>query len=450
MTHIPRRRFLSTSVAAGALALSANSRVLGAGDRVRLALVGAGGRGSRLAEMFAARKDAEVTHVCDLHEGRRIAAVKKLAAQQGREPIGEPELQRLLERKEVDAVIVATPDHWHALATIWACQAGKDVYVEKPPSHTLWEGRQMVKAARKYKRIVQVGTQNRSAPYNLAAREFIASGKLGTVHLCKVFNLKSGGPFRLPANDKPPEGFDWNAWLGPAALRPHNSRIFRGGWHKYWDFSGGDMGDDGIHQIDLARMLLGDPPAPRRVHGSAGRYAYPDDREVPDTQVVTFEYPKMLLTFELTNYPPYMDKIAQAVRNADRYPYWSQCATRIEIYGSKGLMIMGRHGGGWQVFGKAKRQSDRGELIAQMPGRPGDDPHQSNFLTCIKSRETPTADIDIGHQSVLLVHLGNIAHRAGNRQLNFDPDTERFQDCEEANALIRHTDRKEYAIPERV
>lgn len=165
----------------------------------------------------------------------------------------------MLERDDIDGVIVATPDHWHGPATILACQAGKDVYVEKPPSHNIWEGRKMVEAARKYKRVVQAGTQNRSAPFSLAALEYIKSGKLGDIPLCKVFNLKPGGKFQLPSDGKVPAGFDWNTWLGAAGDRPYNAGLFGHGWHKFWDFSGGDMADDGIHQLDLARMLIGDP-----------------------------------------------------------------------------------------------------------------------------------------------------------------------------------------------
>jgi predicted dehydrogenase len=453
MPPIDRRHFLSRS-ARGAAALAAAaalpSRVLGANDRVVLALIGAGGRGRQLARDFASRKDAEVALVCDLHEERRDAAVKELAARQRRPPQAVQEMQRVFDRKDVDAVIVATPDHWHALATVRACQAGKDVYVEKPPSHNLWESRQMVEAARRHGRVVQVGTQNRSAPYNHAARDYIKSGKLGAVHLCKVYNLKPGGPFKLPPDGRAPAGLDWEAWLGPAPSRPYNAAIFQGGWHRYWAYCGGDLGDDGIHQLDLALMLLGDPPLPRAVYGLGGRYAFQDDQEVPDTQVAVYELPKLVLTFELTGYPPYMDKIAQDVRDGDLFPYWPQCATRIELYGSKGLMYVGRHGGGWQVFGKAPRPSRPGELIAQAFGRPADRPHQDNFLACVRSRQRPSADIAIGHRSVTLVHLGNIAHRVGNTKLVYDAENETFVGNDAANKLRRGTYRKGYEVPESV
>jgi predicted dehydrogenase len=397
---------------------------------------------------FAGRKDAEVGYVCDLHEGRLAAGCERIGARQGRTPTPGKSLEKLFERKDLDAVIVATPDHWHALATIWACQAGKDVYVEKPPSHNIYEGRKSVEAARKYDRIVQVGTQNRSAPYNLAAREYIASGKLGAIHLVKVFNLKSGGGFRLPADSPAPAGFDWRAWLGTAPDRPHNSGLFAGGWHKFWDYSGGDFADDGIHQLDLALMLLGDPEMPRAVHASGGRFAFRDDQQVPDTQAVSYEFPNMVLTFELTGYPPYMEKIAGDIRTGELYPYWPQCATRIEIYGTKGLMYVGRHGGGWQVFGRAKKQSRPGELIAQLHGRPGDAPHEQNFLDAIKSRKLSNADIAIGHKSASLVHMGNIALRVGNAKLVYDPSAERFAGDDAANRLLKREGEGRYHVPE--
>jgi predicted dehydrogenase len=459
MKPIDRRRFVSESanqvagLAAGAslLASASPAAAKSANDKVVLALLGAGGRGTGVAAGFAARKDAEIGYVCDLHDDRLASACKTIATHQGREPKALKEMRRLFDAKDLDAVIVATPDHWHALATILACQAGKDVYVEKPPSHNIWEGRKMVEAARKYRRIVQVGTQNRSAPYNLAARDYIKSGKLGDIHFCKVFNMKAGGQFRLPADDKPPSGFDWEAWLGTAPARPHNSTIFKGGWHHYWTYSGGDFANDGIHQLDLAMMLLGDPELPRSVYGTAGRFAFQDDQEVPDTQVVTYEFPKLIVTFELSLYTPYMEKIATDIRNAsDVFPFWPQCGTRIELYGSKGIMYMGRHGGGWQVYTKPKRQSRPGELVAQFKGRPGDHPHQDDFIASIKSRKRPNADIEIGHKSAVLVHLGNIAHQVGNQKLVFDPETETFAGNEAANRLRRRENRTKYEVPEQV
>ncbi len=340
-----------------------------------------------------------------------------------------------------DAVIVATPDHWHGLPTVLACQAGKDVYVEKPPSHNVWEGRKMVEAARKYNRVVQVGTQSRSAPYVVKALEYIRGGSLGKIPLCKVYNLKPGTFHREPPDSDPPDGVDYDMWLGPAPKRPFNRAHFHGGWHAYWAYSGGDMADDGVHQLDIARWLVG-KGYPKAVHCSGGNFAFDDDREVPDTQVVTYDFEDLVMTFELTQYARYMSKTPGDVRMGDKFPYWPQNATRIELYGTKELMLMGRHGGGWQVFTKD------GEVVAQEYGRFPDDPHKENFIECIRNRRLPNADIEEGHRSAILVHLGNISYRLGGRKLVFDAATETFVGDDEANALLKRTYRQPYVIPD--
>lgn len=447
MTRMNRREFLGRSVlgAAGVAGLAVTPRrVLGANERVRFALIGCGGRGKMVARGLI-ENGAELVYVCDLHGGRLASAAEGFGQVQGRKPKTAKTMREVLDSKDVDAVMIGLPDHWHGPASILACQAGKDVYVEKPHAHNIWEGRKMVEAARKYKRILQVGTQNRSAPYNKAALEYIKSGKLGNIPFVKVYNLKPGGPFSLGDAGTPPAGFDWDAWLGAAPDRPYHQRIFHGGWHKFWDFSGGDMADDGIHQLDLAMMLMGDPGMPKAVSCSGGRLAHKgDDAEVPDLQVVTFDFDDFVMTFELSGYPRYMRKTTGTIRRKDEFPYWTQNATRIELYGSQLMMTVGRHGGGWQVT------TSGGKVEDQMYGRVPDYDHQKDFLECIKSRKRSNADVEILHDSCALVHLGNIAHRVGNRKLRFDPKAERFVDSAQANKLVKRTYRTKYAIPEQV
>ncbi len=451
MERMNRRDFLDESIrgaagmSLGVMAFSMMSRqVIGANERVNIALIGCGGRGKIVARNFI-EQGAEITYVCDLLEERLEATAKELAGVQGRRPKMSKEINQVFDCKDVDAVIIAMPDHWHAPASILACQAGKDVYVEKPHSHNIWESRKMIEAARKYKCIIQVGTQNRSAPYNFAARDYIKSGKLGDIRLVKVYNLKPGGPFYLGDAGMSPEGFNWDAWLGPAPQRPYHQRIFRSGWHNFWDFCGGDMGNDGIHQLDLFMMLLGDPNTPTSVSCSGGRLAHKgDDAEVPDVQIVSFDFEEFVMTFELTGYPRYMRKTTGTIRRRDEFPYWTQNATRIELYGSELMMTIGRHGGGWQVT------TSGGRVVKQMYGRPPDLYHINNFIECIKSRKLPYADIEILHHSCTLVHLGNIAHRVGNQKLWFDPKTERFIDNDEANKLVKRKYRKKYEIPDKV
>ena len=452
MRRITRRHFLEKSgrgvvgIAASGIAAwgMTPSKAVGANQRINMALVGCGGRGRYVARGMI-EQGANITHLCDLHEGRLEEASQFLSDVQELKPRKIKDMRRVFDDKDVDAVIIATPDHWHALASILACQAGKDVFVEKPHSHNIWESQRLIDAVRKYDRILQVGTQSRSGPYNFAALDYVMSGKLGQIHLVKVYNLKPGKPFHLGDTGALPEGFNWDAWLGPASDRPYHQRLFERGWHKFWDFSGGDMADDGIHQIDLAMMLMGDPGLPSAVSCSGGRLAHKgDDAEVPDVQIVSFDFDTSVMTFELTNYPRYMRKTTATIRRNDLFPYWTQNATRIELYGSELMMTVGRHGGGWQVT------TSGGKVVDQMYGRHPDPYHQKNFIDCVKNRKRPNADIEIAHRSCVLVHMGNIAHRVGNKKLRFDPKTERFLDNGEANKLLKRRYRKKHKIPEEV
>lgn len=446
-TAVVSARAGAAGAALGAAAASAlsSTRVHGANERINVALIGCGGRGRMVARSMA-ELDAEITWACDLFEHRAQEAADLIAeGQDGRKPKISTKMREVLDAQDVDAVVVATPDHWHALATIRACQAGKDVYVEKPHSHNVWESQQMIKASRKYKRIVQVGTQNRSAAYNIAARKYIEEGHLGGIHLVKTYNLKPGGPVKLGEPGTPPDGFDWDAWLGAAPDRPYHGGLTGHGWLYFWDFCGGDTGNDGIHQMDLTMMLLGDPGLPNAVSGSGGNLAYPDDdRETPDVQITTFDFATFVMTFEMTNYPPYMEKTTTTIRRKDLFPYWTQNATRIELYGSKYMMTVGRHGGGWQVA------KTRGQVHEQMYGRFPDVPHQKDFINAVKTRCTPTADVAIAHNGGVMVHMANIAHRLGNLKLRFDPETQQFIDNEDANRLLKRKYRNKYEIPEEV
>jgi len=428
---------------AGTLTLGARGSLsaASANEKIVFGAIGLGGRGSSLIRNFSARPDVEFAYLCDVDSRRGRQLLRGFKSRQARTPKRVSDLRRILEDKEVDAVIIATPDHWHGLATVLACQAEKDVYVEKPPSHNVWEGRKMVEAARRYKRVVQCGTQNRSSPYVHKALEYMRGGKLGDVPLCKVFNLKSGGPFRKQPDTQQPAELDWDTWLGPTPKRPYNDRIQHGGWHCLWDFSGGDMADDGIHQLDIARWLLG-KDYPKSVHCSGGNLAFKDDREVPDTQVVTYDFDGLVMTFELSQWAPYMSKTPGGIRGSDSFPRWPQNATRVELYGTKEQMVVGRHGGGWQAF------TSGGTVVAQEYGRPGDAPHRDNFIECIRSRNLPSADIEEGHRSAVLVHLANLSCRLGGRELAFDARTEAFVGDEEANRLLKRTYRKPFVMPD--
>jgi predicted dehydrogenase len=443
-----RRSFLKQSAgAAAALATGVtilpSSRAHGANGRCVVGMIGAGGRGQFLAERLLERDDVDIAWVCDPDASRFARTAKTVEERSGNKPKTTQDFREILDDDAVDAVFNATPDHWHAIPTIMACQAGKVVYVEKPASHNIWEGRKMVEAARKYERIVQLGTQNRSAPYVQQAVEYIRSGELGEVHYARVLNMKERGNIGHKEDEPVPEGVDYDMWLGPAPERPFNRNRFHYAWHWFWDYSGGDIINDGVHQMDIARWLIG-KDHPKSVVCTGGTFFFDDDQETPDTQAAHFEYDDMTLAFELTLWTPYMKKTPWDFRDTDEFPNWPFNATRVEVYGTKGLMMMGRHGGGWQVFG-----SD-GQVVADGPGRHPHNPHLDNFLECVRTRERPTADIEEGHKSTVLCHLANISYRLGGRRLKFDGETERFIDDKEANDLVKRKYRKPWVIPDEV
>jgi predicted dehydrogenase len=456
MSTLNRREFLNHSSKAG-LGMAAGTMILSNGksvwatpanDKVTLGFVGVGGRGGYLCDCFANRPDCRIAWVADADIHRAEAAAANVAKKQkGNAPKAVQDFRKVLDQKSVDAVVIATPDHWHALATIWACQAGKDVYVEKPPTHDCWEGRKMVEAARKYNRIVQCGTQSRSGAYAIAARRYIAEGKLGKIHFCRVYNQKEWPNFPAVPDSDPPKGFDWDLYNGPAPEAKFNAN-YRSNWHHFWRYSSGDIVNDAIHQIDLARYLLG-VDYPKTVYSTGGRYHQQGAAETPDTQVAEFNFGDLLLSFELTLWTPYMLKISPIIRQSDtEFPYWLQCATRIEIYGSEGLMIVGRHGGGWQVFTRPKLHE--GVVKDQNKSRFPDPDHQANFLDCVRSRKKPNADIEEGHRSVLLSHLANISYRLGGQQLTFDAATEKIVGNDAAMKFYKREYRTPYVIEESV
>ncbi len=447
---INRRQFLNESLHSavglilGAVALPlVPQRVFGANDKIVLALIGAGGRGTNLIQNITKLEKVETKYICEVDNNRGGNAINEVEKIQGYAPKRIVDMRKVFDDKDINAVIIATPEHWHALASIWACQAGKDVYVEKNISLSIWEGRKMIEAARKYKRILQAGTQNRSAPYALSAREYIRSGKLGKVVHVKVFNMLGEKRWQKQKDSKVPEGLDWELWLGPAPKVKYNVGRHRG-WISYYDYAGGVLAGDGSHQLDLARMIIGDPPHPKSVYCAGGRLTKKDGRETPDMQAITYDYGDFTMTIENTTFPPYMKKSSGNVRYGEKFPYWPQNATRIEIYGTKQLMYVGRHGGGWQVV-----ESD-GKVVSQEYGYFPDKWHQKNFIESIRTREKSNSDVEQSHMSATLVHMGNLSYRVGNKQLILDAKKEIFLNSIDANKLLKPNYRKHYRVPNQV
>lgn len=402
-----------------------------ANDRLMVALIGAGHHGTKvILDAAGLGENIYVKYICDVDDTRGGYGIKELEKIQGSKPLRVRDMRKVFDDPEVDAVFIATPEHWHGLATMWACQAGKDVYVEKCISHTINEGQQMIEEAWKYNRIVQCGTQNRSSDYAYQARDYIKNGGLGDIVSVHIKELLGGPvPFVEKEETRAPGTIDWNMWLGPAPEAPYSISRNKS-WGYYWDYAGGNaMGGGIIHQLDMARLVLDDPGFPKSVYCAGGRYLFDDDRDVPDYQMVSFDYDNFVITLESGEFTPYMKKTGPETRFSDNFPDWMQNATRIEILGTERMMYVGRMGGGWQVFEKD------GQIVAQEPGYYPLNAHIKNFIDCVRSRKQPNGNIVEGHNSSVLIHLANLSYRAGNKQLLFSQEYEAVTN--DSEALVR-------------
>jgi predicted dehydrogenase len=434
MPSITRRSFVeSGALAAGAATFNIASglRAQSPNSKFTVGIVGPGGMGTSHLKNLARLSEVNIAAVCDVDSNRLGIAVKNVELAGKPAPRAEKDLRRVLDDKSIDAVFIATPDHWHAPAAILACEAGKHVYVEKPASHNIREGRLLIEAARRNKRVVQVGTQSRSAVHVRAAMDKLAGGAIGDVLTAKVWNSQLRGNIGKAQTEKPPETLDFDLWLGPAPEVPYRSSLLHAKWRWFHAFGAGDMGNDGVHDIDLGVWGLGvGLRHPNRIAALGGKYFFDDDQEFPDTQNVLFEYDlgggkKKQLVYEQRLWSPY---VQEGHENGDAY------------YGTSGYLVMGK-GKGWQIFGKKNAPGE------EMKGTIDLDAHHQNFFDCIRSGERPRADIEIHHYSASLCHLGNIATRVG-RTLNFDPQTEKIIGDDEANKLVGREYRKgHWAVP---
>ncbi|HPA18291.1 MAG TPA: Gfo/Idh/MocA family oxidoreductase [Verrucomicrobiae bacterium] len=437
MTPHPNRREFVRNLAGAAIACAASTAPAQApSDKVVLGFMGLGGRGCGLLGKFLERKDIEVAYLCDV-DARRLPRAAKLLEAAGHAPAKTvQDFRRILEDKRVHAIVTATPDHWHVPSAILACQAGKDAYIEKPMAHNIREGRLMIDVAKKYGRAIQVGMQSRSCSYVRTAIEHIRSGALGKIQIVKVINMMLHGPMKATPDEAPPKELDYDLWCGPAAKLPYNPGRR---WLNFREYSCGPIAGDAVHQLDQARQLMGDPPAPASVGHSGGIRVLRDGRDTPDTQIATFDYGDFTLLFEAALWTGYQKKTPSEIRDTDDMPNWPFNGTRIEIFGDGGFMYFGRHGDGWQAF-----DSD-GKITRSVPGQQADREHIENFIACIRSRGTPIANAEQGHQSVLLCHLADIAWRTGDRKLAFDAKSETFPGDAEANRLLGRTYRDPWA-----
>lgn len=437
---------LSAAVAGGVMAgVSQGQRVLGANERVRVGCIGVGNRGCQVLQAFAAQQDAEVVALCDVYEPylkgtydqvdpRFKSLFERIPARQPkweRPPASYKDFREVLDRKDIDAVIVATPDHWHAIQMVMACDAGKDVYVEKPLSIAISEGRRMVEAARRNHRVVQVGLHRRSSRLYAKLAEVVQSGKIGKVTVARAFrtcNMDPDGIGNAP-DSAPPEGLDWEMWLGPRPERPFNPNIMPYKF-RWWHLYSSQVANWGVHYFDAIRWAVGEQ-APTSLSAHGGVFAVRDSRTIPDTAEITFELPSgMLMTF--------------GIYEASGIPALPR--GEVEIRGTLGTIyadeksfeIVADRGGGFQGRERKPKmkpltfRSDDGSLDQQ---------HARNFLDCVKSRAKPNCDVEDGHRSTTFALLANIALATKSR-LDWDAKSERITNNEQANELLDYTYRK--------
>jgi predicted dehydrogenase len=449
--HLSRRGFVGSVgiggaaalLAAGSAARSASAHA-GPNDTVKLGLIGAGSRGGQLLGTFLDQSDCEVVSVCDVDDKHTSETAERIKKKYGHNPAVMRDYRAMLDDKGVDAVIIATPDHWHALPAIQAVLAGKDVYVEKPVGHNVAEGQAMIRAARKTDKIMAVGTQQRSSTNFQKAVETVRSGKLGKVFWIQTWNFENISPVgmgRFP-NTSPPAHVDYDRWLGPAPERPFNSNRFHLLFRWFFDYAGGMMSDWGVHLNDIALWAL-DAKGPKTVSATGGIFTTDDDRDTPDTLQVVYEFPGCTLTYS-------MRKGNGLKFNGHEYG--------ILFCGTEGSLMLDRSG--HEIipdkvvlpYGIKLVHGDRpireitlkeAKYKAENDGQPT---HVKNFVECLRSRKRPTTDIAMGHRSTNTCHLGNIAYKLG-RKLVWDAETETFPGDREANALLAREPRKGFELP---
>ncbi len=435
-----RRRFLqqSSALAGGAAfgfhSLLAAQEKTAANDRITVAVAGVRGRGGALLSTFAGMEDVDVKYICDVDESVRNSREAGVEKQTGRRPEAIVDFRKALDDDSVDVLVLGTPDHWHAIPAILACQAGKDVYVEKPDGHNIIEGQTMVAAAKKFGRVVQLGTQARSSKHIQNAVQYLRDGKIGRVRFAKAWESSRQGSIGHVADSNPPAGVDYDMWLGPAPKRPFNARRFHGNWRWFFDYGTGDLGNDGVHRMDYARWALEAalesegktlPDLPQAVSALGGKHYFDDDQQWPDNLLATYDFGDCLLTYEM--------------RVWTRYPLDGE-SEGAAVLGDGGYVVIGN--GRWRAF------DERGKQISEEAGGDHTAAHVRNFLDCLRSRKKPAADLEtIGHPSSMLCHLGNAAWRSG-RTLRFDPETYTFGKDEKANQFLTRAEyRKPWELP---
>jgi predicted dehydrogenase len=472
-----RRDFLKTTAAGVAGAALTNTAagyagILGANDRVRIAICGVRGRGNDHIKGFSNVPNTEIVALCDVDESVLNKRLGEIASRGLPKPKGYGDVRKLLEDKEIDAVSIATPNHWHSLIAIWACQAGKDVYVEKPCSHNWFEGRQLVRAVKKYNRICQHGSQSRSNPGMSEAIQHVKDGTIGNVYMARALCYKWRDTIGHAQPEAVPAGVNYDLWTGPAPLKPFTRNRFHYNWHWIWDTGNGEVGNQAIHEIDIARWGLG-VGFPVSVSAHGGHFMFDDDQETPNTITANFYFDstdgkRKLMVLEvrhwITNHEAEIGTPAYGasslppagLKPAVYHPDHLEAAPQQNLgpkdaktntignlfYGSKGYLA---------IEGYDAYKTWLTNQVEPGPSGKGSGDHWANFIECVRSRraEDIHAPIEEGHISCTLLHLANTSYRLG-RVLNFDPAKEQVINDDEANRMLRGSYRAPYVVPEQV
>lgn len=446
-----RRQF----VQAAAAVATAQFPILGANDRIQVGVVGLGGRGTDHVNAYSSLDtDCRIAAVCDVNQPARERAIANVKKKSGQTPKEYEDMRALFESKDIDAVSIATPNHWHALAAIWACQAGKDVYVEKPACHNIYESGRMVAAARKYNRMVQVGSQSRSVPFKMKAIQLLHEGVIGQVYHARALCFRRRFSIGHAPDEPVPAGLDWDRFLGPAQWKPYSKNKFAYNWHWFWDTGNGDIGNQGVHEMDIALWGLGRTGWPNTVSSTGGKFVWKDDQETPNTQQATFDFGDAQMTFDVRNLPTPPEGLGGL-----KGPNYVGNI----FFGDLGFMTIDHNG--FEVYkstagnisGDAARGSGAGskekyvKAVSEPTANEETAPHMKNFFDAIRARDYKKlhAEIAIGARSASFCHLANTSYRVG-RMLRLSPSTGRALGDEEANALYTRNYREPYIVPQSV
>lgn len=404
---------------------------ISANDKINVALIGCKGMGMYNLTDHLKQADIECVAMCDVDNNILQERAKTIHELTGKMPRLYKDYRHIIDDKNIDLVIIGTPDHWHCLTTVHACEAGKDVYVEKPLANSIAECQVMLKAARKYNRIVQVGQQQRSGQHWQDIVALVRSGKLGTIRKIKTWGYFDYGKGSPKVPDSPlPEGVDYNTWLGPAPERPFNKNRFHGSWRHFWDQGGGLMTDWGVHLLDIPLWAM-QVKSPKSVMATGGIYSYPQNAiETPDTLNVLYDFESFTLEWD------HAGGISKGLYGRNY---------GVAFIGNNGTLVVNREG--WEVIAESENNVNKTELIPLQPADPeAHEKHVKNFIQSVKSRQSPICEIEFGHNVALVAHMGNIAYRTGNK-LYWDESKGKFKDDGKANAFLKPEYRSPWKFP---